>query len=148
MQSILCNSIFAGFLPPPGKHTVGCQMMPLGFLQLALPITWPCPSLGLPRQLSGKESVCQCRRCRRCRRCEVDLWVGKIPWRRKWQPTSPSLPGKSHGHRSLAGYNPWSCKESDRPEHMLPYVTVWLQVLGRFILYHSCKINKRIVILS
>ena len=33
---------------------------------------------------SCKESVCQCRRHKRCR---FDPWVGKIPWRRKWQPT-------------------------------------------------------------
>ena len=26
-----------------------------------------------------------------------DPRVGKIPWQRKWQPTSVSLPGKSHG---------------------------------------------------
>ena len=32
------------------------------------------------------------------------LWVGKIPWRRKWQPTPVLLPGKSHGQRSLVGY--------------------------------------------
>ena len=32
--------------------------------------------------------------------------VGKIPWRRKWQPTPMFLPGKSHGQRSLAGYSP------------------------------------------
>ena len=28
-------------------------------------------------------------------------WVGKIPWRRKWQPTPVLLPWKSHGQRSL-----------------------------------------------
>ena len=39
--------------------------------------------------------------------------VGKIPWRRKWQLTPVFLPGKSHGERSLAGYSPWGCKESD-----------------------------------
>ena len=33
------------------------------------------------------------------------------PWRRKWQPTLVSLPGKSHGQRSLVGYSPWGCKE-------------------------------------
>ena len=36
-----------------------------------------------------------------------DSWVGKIPWRRKWQPITVFLPGKSHGQRSLAGYSPW-----------------------------------------
>ena len=40
-------------------------------------------------------------------------WVGKIPWRRKWQPTPVFLPGKSHGQKSLAGYSPWGSKESD-----------------------------------
>ena len=33
------------------------------------------------------------------------------PWRRKWQHTPVFLPGKSHGQRSLAGYNPWGCQE-------------------------------------
>ena len=30
-----------------------------------------------------------------------DPWVGKIPWRRKWQPTPVVSPGKSRGQRSL-----------------------------------------------
>ena len=30
-----------------------------------------------------------------------DHWVGKIPWRRAWQPTPVLLPGESHGQRSL-----------------------------------------------
>ena len=34
-----------------------------------------------------------------------------MPWRRKWQLTQVSLPGKSHGQRSLAGYSPWGHKE-------------------------------------
>ena len=36
-----------------------------------------------------------------------DPWVGKISWRRKWQPTPVFLPGKSQVQRSLAGYSPW-----------------------------------------
>ena len=39
-------------------------------------------------------------------------WVGKIPWRREWQPTSVFLPGESHGQRRLVGYSPWGHKES------------------------------------
>ena len=39
-------------------------------------------------------------------------WVGKIPWRRKWQPTPAFLPGKFHGQRSMAE----SAKESDTTE--------------------------------
>ena len=32
------------------------------------------------------------------------------------QPTPVFLPGESHGQRSLAGYSPWGCKESDTTE--------------------------------
>ena len=39
--------------------------------------------------LSGKGSAWQCRRRRRCR---FDPWVGKIPWRREWQPTPVFFP--------------------------------------------------------
>ena len=48
---------------------------------------------------------------------DTDLWVRKVLWRRKWQPTPVFLPGKSHEQRSLAGYNLWACKESDMTEH-------------------------------
>ena len=41
---------------------------------------------------------------------------GKIPWRRKWQLSPVFLPGESHRHRSLVGYSPQGCKESDTPE--------------------------------
>ena len=33
-------------------------------------------------------------------------WVGKIDWRRKWQPTPVFFPGEFHGQRSLVDYNP------------------------------------------
>ena len=42
-----------------------------------------------------------------------DPWVGKILWRRRWQPTPVLVPGKSHGWRSLVGYSLWGHKESD-----------------------------------
>ena len=47
-----------------------------------------------------------------------DPWVGKILWRRKWQPTPVFLPGKSHGQRSLVGYSPWGRKELDTTEQL------------------------------
>ena len=53
-------------------------------------------------------SACQ---WRRCRRTEFDPWLGKIPCKRKWQPTPVFLPEKSHGQRSLAGYSQWVHKE-------------------------------------
>ena len=45
----------------------------------------------------GKESACQ------CRWCGFSPWVGKIPWRRKWQLATVFLPRIFHGQRSLAG---------------------------------------------
>ena len=50
--------------------------------------------------LRGKESACQ------CRRPGFSPRVGKIPWRRKWQPTVVLLPEKPRGQRSLVGYSP------------------------------------------
>ena len=47
-----------------------------------------------------------------------DPWVRKIPWRRKWQPTSVFLPGESHGQRSLVGYSPWGHKELDMTKRL------------------------------
>ena len=43
-------------------------------------------------------------------------WIGRIPWRRVWQPTPVFLPGEPHGQRSLMGYSPWGHKESDTTE--------------------------------
>ena len=43
-----------------------------------------------------------------CRRPRFNPWVGKIPWRRKWQPAPVFLPGKFHGQRGLAGYSSWN----------------------------------------
>jgi len=48
--------------------------------------------LGFSGGTSGKESTCQ---CRRHKGCAFDPWVGKIPWRRAWQPTLVFLPGES-----------------------------------------------------
>ena len=43
-----------------------------------------------------------------------ELWVPSLgqedTWRRKWQLTPLSLPGKSYGQRILAGYSQWGCK--------------------------------------
>ena len=50
----------------------------------------------------GKESTCN----------------AKIPWRRAWQPTPVSLPGESHGQRSLVGYSPWDLEELDTTDRL------------------------------
>ena len=64
--------------------------------------------MDFPGGASGKGSAC------RCRRCGFHPCIQKIPWRRKWQPTSVFLPGKSHGQGSLVGYSPWGCKSRTR----------------------------------
>ena len=62
----------------------------------------------LPKWSGGKKLACQ---CRRHKRRSFNLWVGKIPWSRKWQPTPVFLPGKFHGQRNLVGYSAWGRKE-------------------------------------
>ena len=66
-----------------------------------------------PKLRGCKQSVCL-----QCGRPGFDPWVGKIPWRRKWQPTPVLLPGKSHGQRSLVGCSPWGLEESDMTERL------------------------------
>ena len=62
---------------------------------------------------------------------ETQVWVGKIPWRRKWQPTPVLLPRKFHGWRSLVGYSPWGQKSRTRLSNFTVsffanlYVFIW-----------------------
>ena len=62
------------------RNILGIIIIPLAFL-----VWW----------LSSKESTCP------CRRCGFELWVGNIPWRRKWQPTPVFLLGQSYGQKEL-----------------------------------------------
>ena len=73
-----------------------------------------------PGGASSKEPIYH---CRRCKRHEFDPWARKILWRKAWQPTPIFLPGESHGQRSLAGYSPWGCKESDITEAFRTHFT-------------------------
>ena len=59
---------------------------------------------GLPRWHAGRESACK------CEKPGFDPLVGKIPWRREWNPTQGFLTGKSRGQRSLVGYSRCSCR--------------------------------------
>ena len=61
------------------------------------------PMQGFPGGASDKECASQ---CRRYKRHGFDPWVGKVPWRRAWQPMPVFLPGESHGQRCLEGYGP------------------------------------------
>ena len=68
--------------------------------------TWPSP---VAQTVESLPAVWETR---------FNSWVGKVPWRRKWQPTPVSLLGKSHARRSLAGYSPWDPKELDTTEQL------------------------------
>ena len=61
-------------------------------------------------------------------------WIGKILWRRVWQPTLVFLPGESHGQRSLADYSPWGHKELNVTEHSTALFTfaMWSPVFIEF----------------
>ena len=103
---------------------------------------WTILPMGFPGGASGKEPTCQ---CGRHQRCGFHPLVGKISWRRAWQPTPICLPGESHGQRSLEGsssWNPtvrhdrgnlakrilpitWSLSTLTFPLKTLPFITLW-----------------------
>ena len=102
----------------PTPLTLWTQGLNPHFLCCRLIITEPA---GFPRLLSGKEPACQFRRHR------FDPWVGKNPWRRKWQPTPVFFLGKSHGQRNLPGYSLSGRKESDVTDHARTHtLSVWI----------------------
>ena len=75
--------------------------------------TLPLTFYQLPRWLSGKEYPCQ---CRRHKRYQFHPWVGKILRRRPWQLTPVFFLGESYVLKSLVGYSPKGCNESDMTE--------------------------------
>ena len=69
--------------------------------------------------------VRQSRICLQCGRPRFSPWVGKVPWRRKWQPTPVFLPGESRGQRNLVGYSLWSCKALDTSEQLTLFTSLF-----------------------
>ena len=61
-----------------------------------------------------------------------DPWVGKIPWRRKWQPTPGVLPGKSQGQRSMAAHSSWGHKSGTQPSGQSIILTgvTWYRIVA------------------
>ncbi|CAN0506048.1 unnamed protein product [Rangifer tarandus platyrhynchus] len=103
MTQRLNPALWADSLPskPPGKPK-NTGVGSLSLLQGIVP-TWESNwvllhcrrilhQLSYQESPSGKEPACQCRKYKRSR---FNPWVGKIPWRRAWQPTPVFLPGKS-----------------------------------------------------
>ena len=71
---------------------------------------------------------------------------------RKWPLSPVFLPEKSHGQRSLVGYSPWGCKESDVPEwlswagqtstrNQIVSSGLWLETLNKYNHYPYFKIK-------
>ena len=76
--------------------TAPCQVIALFFLSI------PTGTQGLPWWI-----------CLEGKRHWFGPWVGKIPWRRKWQPSPAHLPGGARRRRSLVGESVGS-QEPDR----------------------------------
>ena len=116
----------------PGVLTLGCEMFgyqdPPSFLIFFFFFFLPLLTYkaGFPRRLSSKIIHLQIQ----------ETWFRPLcwedPWRRKWQSTSVFLSGKFYGWRSLKGYSPKGCQESDG----LSTQTSIKYILGLCILYY------------
>ena len=91
-----CSTIFSSSLLTPPAFSLSCGWFCL--LKTAV------IHLAHIKHLRWASLVAQWQRiCLHWRKPGFDSWVGKIPWRRAWQPTPVSLPGESHGQRSPGG---------------------------------------------
>ena len=74
-------------------------------------------------------------------------WVQSLgwgdPWRRERLPTPVFWPAEFHGQRSLAGYSPWSGKESDTTERLSLHIN-WL-LSGNNKLIQSGNVYKEFI---
>ena len=96
--------------------------------------------MGFPGGSVGKESTCN---AGHTGRHGFNPQVGKIPWRRAWQPTPVFLPGELHGQRNLVGYSPWGHKELDTTEvteHTHMHVNTNAFLFSGFCFFFSKKI--------
>ena len=73
---------------------------------------------------------------------KCDLTRSMYRRRRKRQPTPVFMPGKSHGLRSLVGYNPRGRKESDTTEWLL-CVRMYRRCFQGGSVYLQCRRHKR-----
>ena len=110
------SSVLAWRIPgtgePGGLLSLGSHRVRHDWSDLAAAAAAVLDKPGLPRWLRGKESVSQ---RRSHRRFSFNPWVGKIPWRKKWQCTPVFVSEKSHGQRSLAVHG--VTKELNMTEH-------------------------------
>ena len=117
---------------------------------------------GLPRWLNGKEYPCQ------SRRHQFNPWVGKIHWRRKWQPYSSILawkiswteePGRLQSTGSQRIRHDWATEHERTHAHYKGYAdiphqnhsSIWEERIYRFLLkwfIHFCQHSTTSVLLS
>ena len=95
MSPPTCTFPHAPTPPPPSTWSQSTTLSSLCYTA-----TFHAHILTSPDGASGKESAYQYRRCRRHR---FYPWVGKMPWRRAWQPTPVFLPGEPYAQRRLVG---------------------------------------------
>ena len=115
----MCPVFFKGlFIGSSG--TCGCIFLMYGTLYLWTRFLLKCTTLVLvvknPPANAGD-----------VRDVGYDICVGKIPWRRAWQPTPVFLPGESHGQTSLAGYLLWGHRVRHNPSDLM-YIQSYLHM--------------------
>ena len=105
----------------------------INFKRAIYPLLWSLASL-----VARKSRICL-----QCKRFEFNPWVGKILWRKKWQPTPVFLSGESRGQRCLAGYSLWGHKElgtTEATKHARGHTAVsyWLYPVQFSSVTQSC----------
>ena len=85
-------------------------------------------------------------KCHSCSGCMMLLmycwlWLLIFCWEYlyicSWQPNPVLLPGEFHGQRSLAGYSPWGCKESDLTEWLMLSLFTFIRDTGLWFFFLS-----------
>ena len=83
--------------------------------------------------------------CRRHKRYRFDPWVGKIPWRREWQPTSLFLPREfpwteEPGRLQSIGPQRAGCDRSNLAQHD----NQWCWKLFMYLLPSACLFQRNV----
>ena len=110
-------SFVAQLVKNPPRFNPWVGKIPWRWERLPTPVFWPGEFHELYRPWGHKnylwdtgsvikESAFNAGDHLQCKRPGFDPWVGKIPWRRKWQPIPVFLPEEPRGQRNWAGHSP------------------------------------------